>query len=96
VTSEQLWGAVCVAAVAFSAFMAFGGLIIAGFVLADLAKQKRGFTDFDDPWESNPNCWCRACNPSLQRMIVCPNCGNKRCPQAGDHRHLCSGSNDAP
>lgn len=26
-------------------------------------------------------------------MILCPNCGNKRCPKASDHRMLCSGSN---
>jgi hypothetical protein len=28
------------------------------------------------------------------RMIVCPDCGNKRCPRATDHRLGCSGSND--
>lgn len=24
------------------------------------------------------------------RMIVCPTCGNKRCPHASDHRHACT------
>lgn len=31
----------------------------------------------------------------LSRMIVCPNCGNKRCPKASDHELNCSGSSDA-
>lgn len=28
------------------------------------------------------------------RMIVCPECGNKRCPKATDHNLICSGSNE--
>ena len=28
------------------------------------------------------------------RMIVCPKCGNKRCPRASDHRLDCADSND--
>lgn len=27
------------------------------------------------------------------RMIVCPECGNKRCPKASDYRLACTGSN---
>lgn len=27
-------------------------------------------------------------------MILCPACGNKRCPKASDHRNECSGSNE--
>jgi len=27
------------------------------------------------------------------RMIVCPECGNKRCPKASDHRLKCTRSN---
>lgn len=27
-------------------------------------------------------------------MIVCPTCGNKRCPHASDHRLACTGSNE--
>ena len=27
-------------------------------------------------------------------MILCKDCGNKRCPQALDHRYKCSRSND--
>ena len=32
--------------------------------------------------------------PSLQ-MILCPECGNKRCPHATDHRLPCTGSNES-
>lgn len=48
-------------------------------------------------------CWCFNClnapehglnNPVLQAMIVCPECGNKRCPRATDHNLACTGSNE--
>ena len=50
-------------------------------------------------------CWCRECEeahladlPELERLmgrrfIVCPTCGNKRCPRAESHHYRCSGSN---
>lgn len=49
-------------------------------------------------------CQCRRCIQErgdtiagypveLVRMIVCQNCGNKRCPQANDHRNSCTKSN---
>lgn len=44
-----------------------------------------------------PDCWCRTCRPvtmSDMRFIVCPECGNKRCPHANDHRNACTGSNE--
>ena len=28
------------------------------------------------------------------RMILCPTCGNKRCPKASDHTLACTGSNE--
>jgi len=28
------------------------------------------------------------------KMILCPECGNKRCPKASDHRLSCTGSNE--
>ncbi len=31
----------------------------------------------------------------MTRMIVCAECGNKRCPHGTDHRNACTGSNDA-
>ena len=32
---------------------------------------------------------------SSTRMILCPQCGNKRCPHASDHDLACTGSNDS-
>jgi hypothetical protein len=34
-------------------------------------------------------------NPVLQYMIVCPDCGNKRCPKSTNHDNSCTGSNEA-
>lgn len=28
-------------------------------------------------------------------MILCPDCGNKRCPQAKNHKYKCTSSNAA-
>lgn len=44
-----------------------------------------------------PDCWCRTCRTvtiSDMRFVVCPECGNKRCPHANDHRNACTGSNE--
>jgi hypothetical protein len=30
----------------------------------------------------------------LDRMILCSECGNKRCPKASDHNFSCTGSNE--
>ena len=41
-------------------------------------------------------CWCHGCRPVTfddMRMVLCPDCGNKRCPKANDHRNACTGSN---
>mgnify|MGYP003433753399 FL=1 len=43
-------------------------------------------------------CWCSTCRPITitdMRMVVCPDCGNKRCPKATDHRFLCTNSNES-
>ncbi|MEP9095771.1 hypothetical protein ABKU24_12470 [Enterobacter hormaechei] len=43
------------------------------------------------------DCSCRTCRPvtfSDSRFVVCPECGNKRCPHANDHRNACTGSNE--
>jgi hypothetical protein len=44
-------------------------------------------------------CGCWRClherNEMRLRMIVCPTCGNKRCPKASDHDLTCTGSNGA-
>ena len=54
-----------------------------------------------------PQCFCYNCNKNkteniihksiplvLSRMIVCPECGNKRCPHATDHNLPCTGNNE--
>ncbi|CAB5622188.1 Uncharacterised protein [Klebsiella pneumoniae] len=47
--------------------------------------------------EQKPDCWCLTCRPVVlndMRFVVCPDCGNKRCPRANDHRNACTGSNE--
>ena len=55
-------------------------------------------------------CWCGTCDEDRHRtqyaadggligylcrmMIVCPQCGNKRCPHATHHDNPCTGSNE--
>lgn len=41
-------------------------------------------------------CWCTTCRPiTLEdaRFVVCPDCGNKRCPRANNHELACTNSN---
>lgn len=45
----------------------------------------------------NPGCWCTTCRPLTledMRFVVCPTCGNKRCPRAHNHTLACTGSNE--
>lgn len=42
-------------------------------------------------------CWCSTCRPVSfgdMRMVLCPVCGNKRCPRASNHVYACTGSNE--
>jgi Zn finger protein HypA/HybF involved in hydrogenase expression len=45
-------------------------------------------------------CWCHRCCKEqtgyqhMFQMVLCPICGNKRCPKSSDHRLECSGSNE--
>jgi len=49
-------------------------------------------------------CWCYNCRNQIidskgwpetaYTFIVCPDCGNKRCPRATDHSLTCTDSND--
>ena len=63
----------------------------------------------DDPgflaFTKNRNrCYCYNCNRDrrnedgipvvMTQMIVCPECGNKRCPHSTDHRNACTNSNE--
>lgn len=44
-----------------------------------------------------PKCGCHTCQPVTlenMRFVACPECGNKRCPKANDHRNACTGSNE--
>ena len=55
---------------------------------------------------SKPQCFCRRCIEesdlrgfgglplASSMMIVCGECGNKRCPKASDHRLACTNSNE--
>ncbi|MBT7005044.1 MAG: hypothetical protein HOA06_10065 [Chloroflexi bacterium] len=50
------------------------------------------------PWEMQRcDCCCVTCHDAKpvhhQRMIVCPVCGNKRCPKANNHDYTCTNSN---
>jgi hypothetical protein len=53
-----------------------------------------------DTWEGGEVrlCWCAKCGegkwPFPVRMILCPNCGNKRCPRSAWHGYKCTGSNE--
>ncbi|WP_435929212.1 hypothetical protein [Dryocola sp. BD613] len=41
-------------------------------------------------------CWCHNCRPVTMkdmRFVVCPDCGNKRCPKANVHKNAYTGSN---
>jgi len=53
--------------------------------------------DFRENAETSTKCWCHTCRPVTMtdmRFVVCPECGNKRCPHANDHRNVCTGSNE--
>jgi hypothetical protein len=62
----------------------------------NLLLQENGY-----PHIPESKCQCGTCrpvdyinDPGSVRMILCANCGNKRCPRASDHRKACTGSND--
>jgi hypothetical protein len=43
------------------------------------------------------NCHCEACHDlrDVERyLILCPKCGNKRCPHAENHKYKCTSSNE--
>jgi hypothetical protein len=45
---------------------------------------------------ANGKCWCTTCRPITledMRFVVCPECGNKRCPKAHNHALACTNSN---
>jgi hypothetical protein len=54
-----------------------------------------GSADAEVSDEYHAGCRCRHCleeeGVSIWWMVVCPECGNKRCPHASDHRNKCTG-----
>jgi hypothetical protein len=59
--------------------------------------------DSTEPKLGKYECWCYNCNKdkivngfpyTATRMILCPDCGNKRCPKATDHIYKCTNSNE--
>jgi ribosomal protein L32 len=64
---------------------------------------KMHFTNTNNPIDFPP-CGCYNCMRwrkdengwplTLSTFIVCPNCGNKRCPKATDHMLECTNSNE--
>lgn len=55
--------------------------------------------------DNQKQCYCYNCNQFkidnfwlpfvMSHMIVCPTCGNKRCPHSTDHNLACTGSNES-
>jgi hypothetical protein len=55
--------------------------------------------------QAKMQCWCYNCNKdkvgnnglpvTAYTFIVCPECGNKRCPHATDHNLACTNSNES-
>lgn len=64
------------------------------------AEHDAGIAEFKAMLGSSPathDCQCRTCRPVTMndaRFVVCPECGNKRCPHANDHNNACTGSNE--
>ena len=66
---------------------------------------ERLVTNYDKQSLAEYRCYCYNCNKDrmdetgripyvMTRMIVCPECGNKRCPHSTDHNLACTNSND--
>lgn len=67
-------------------------------VLASVARSLREIARrLASAQQAGTKCWCETCRPQSladMRFIVCPDCGNKRCPKATDHRNACTNSNE--
>jgi hypothetical protein len=69
-------------------------------ILSDaLAESRREVAALKAVQEAVNRYCCHACFKAsggvmLDRMILCSECGNKRCPKASDHRLDCTSSND--
>lgn len=80
---------------AYSLFREFWDVAIAA--APDFREISNSSTEhFRGNAETSTKCWCHTCRPLTMsdiRFVVCPECGNKRCPHANDHRNACTGSN---
>lgn len=45
--------------------------------------------------ENCGRCWKCLEGQQVVHMVLCPDCGNKRCPKASDHRLACTRSNES-
>lgn len=64
-------------------------------MLADMqAEQERTFKSL-----AEGKCGCHRCiegrGEVAMHMVLCPTCGNKRCPHATDHSFACTNSNES-
>jgi hypothetical protein len=63
--------------------------------IEDLQSLLEDCADADESQNKTP-CWCTTCHPTTMadmRFVVCPDCGNKRCPKAHNHTLACTNSN---
>lgn len=64
----------------------------------DILSTEDCVLDALDKLKMDGNYDCHRCyqenDARVNKMIVCPVCGNKRCPRASDHRLECTGSNE--
>jgi hypothetical protein len=63
----------------------------------DAREPAAALEPMNDAPEPGAKCWCETCWPPRRlrdRMIVCPDCHNKRCPRANWHGYACTGSNE--
>lgn len=66
------------------------------FAAWQASRRRYGRADVGIPISSLGQCWCTTCRPiTLEdaRFVVCPDCGNKRCPKAHNHELACTNSN---
>ncbi|HZJ13985.1 MAG TPA: hypothetical protein VFD27_03000 [Chthoniobacteraceae bacterium] len=48
----------------------------------------------DANWGMGCGCWKCLQGQDVTWMVLCPTCGNKRCPRANDHKNECTNSNE--
>ena len=70
----------------------------------ELEDAQREDEEFERIGSKSYQCWCYNCNLDRKteqgwpwvatHMILCPQCGNKRCPHSTDHNLACTNSNE--